>query len=195
MHMRSLAVSGLLLVASGTLSPSGLLESDEPLRFTPKGEMMFPLHYREWVWLSSGLGMSYTPAAGESENPLFDNVFVSPGAYQAFLAGGKWPNGSVFMLEVRASQHRGSINQAGRYQGDLRDVEAHVKKPDGTWAFYSFGSGHNPARIIPHDANCYSCHQQHGALDTTFVQFYPTLLPVARQKGTLNGHELIDNNR
>ena len=27
---------------------------------------------------------------------------------------------------------------------------------------------------------------QHAAVDTTFVQFYPTLLPIARQKHTLS---------
>jgi hypothetical protein len=39
--------------------------------------------------------------------------------------------------------------------------------------------------MIPHDAECYSCHLAHAAVDTTFVQFYPTLLPVAKAKGTL----------
>jgi hypothetical protein len=33
---------------------------------------------------------------------------------------------------------------------------------------------------------CYSCHSQHAAVDTTFVQFYPTLLPIARAKGTIS---------
>jgi hypothetical protein len=32
---------------------------------------------------------------------------------------------------------------------------------------------------------CYSCHEQHAAVDTTFVQFYPTLLEIAKKKGTL----------
>ena len=34
--------------------------------------------------------------------------------------------------------------------------------------------------------DCYSCHEQHGAVDTTFVQFYPTLIELAKQKGTLS---------
>ena len=33
---------------------------------------------------------------------------------------------------------------------------------------------------------CYSCHAEHAAVDTTFVQFYPTLLPIAKGKGTLS---------
>ncbi len=33
--------------------------------------------------------------------------------------------------------------------------------------------------------DCHSCHAQHAAVDTTFVQFYPTLLPIATAKHTL----------
>jgi hypothetical protein len=39
--------------------------------------------------------------------------------------------------------------------------------------------------MIPTTATCYSCHSEHAAVDTTFVQFYPTLLPIAKSKGTL----------
>ncbi len=177
-------VLGGLWLAAASYAASGFLDSEEPLRFTAKGEMLFPEHYREWTWLSSGLGMSYSTAA-ENPDPKFDNVFVSPAAYGAFASSGTWPNGTVFVLEIRASRHQGSINQAGHYQGDLLDVEAHVKGKDGKWAFYGFGNGSKPARVIPHDASCYSCHEQHGAVDTTFVQFYPTLLNVARDKKTL----------
>jgi hypothetical protein len=35
-------------------------------------------------------------------------------------------------------------------------------------------------------ADCYSCHAKHAAVDTTFVQFYPTLLPIAKTKQTLS---------
>jgi len=40
--------------------------------------------------------------------------------------------------------------------------------------------------MIARTADCYSCHQVNGAVDTTFAQFYPTLLPVAREKKTLS---------
>jgi hypothetical protein len=173
-----------LLVVASSLA-ARMSDGDEPLRFTKQGEMVFPEHYREWVWLSSGLGMSYTPTAQEAAEPKFDNVFVSPTAYRAFVANGTWPNGTVFVLEIRNGQHKGSINQTGHYQGDLIDIETHVKRPDGQWAFYGFGNGQKPGRMIGHDASCYSCHAEHGAVDTTFVQFYPTLLKIAREKKTL----------
>jgi hypothetical protein len=40
--------------------------------------------------------------------------------------------------------------------------------------------------MVPTNMECYTCHADHAAVDTTFVQFYPTLLPVAKSKGTLS---------
>ncbi|HEX4582195.1 MAG TPA: cytochrome P460, partial [Acidobacteriaceae bacterium] len=48
----------------------------------------------------------------------------------------------------------------------------------------------------PQTENCYSCHSDHGAVDTTFVQFYPTLMPIAKEKGTLDaGYKKEAGNR
>jgi hypothetical protein len=68
-------------------------------------------------------------------------------------------------------------------------LEVHVKDTkrfQGDWAFFSFSEGPGAAKMIPTSAECYSCHQQHAAVDTTFVQFYPTLLSIATVKGTLS---------
>ncbi len=48
--------------------------------------------------------------------------------------------------------------------------------------------------MIPLSADCYSCHAAHAALDTTFVRFYPTLLPIATSKGTLAAQFLKEIN-
>ena len=155
-------------------------------QFTLDGRMTPPRDYRQWVFLSSGLGMTYGPLASTRE-PRFDNVFVNPSAYQRFLETGTWPDGTVLVLEVRGSQSKGSINQGGHFQGDVRGVEVHVKDEKRfprKWAFFGF-EGEAPAKAMPTTSNCFTCHEQHGAVDTTFVQFYPTLLPVAKAKGTL----------
>jgi hypothetical protein len=55
----------------------------------------------------------------------------------------------------------------------------------GKWAFFPFNGG-TTAKMIPTTADCYSCHAEHAAVDTTFVQFYPTLLPIAENKRTLS---------
>jgi hypothetical protein len=52
-----------------------------------------------------------------------------------------------------------------------------------------------PVTMIPRSPECYSCHAAHAAVDTTFVQFYPTLLPIARSKGTLSGTFLRESER
>jgi hypothetical protein len=160
------------------------------LQLTNDGKMLRPANYREWVWLSSGIGMSYQPGASASEHPVFDNVFASPSAYRVFAATGKWPSGTVLVLEIRASQSNASINKSGHFQGDLEGIEVHVKddRIPGGWGFYGFGKDKSSATLIPKTASCYSCHEQHGAVDTTFVQFYPTLLEVARAKNVLRAN-------
>jgi YHS domain-containing protein len=165
-------------------------EADGP-KFTAEGQLVRPNDYREWVYLSSGLGMTYGPAAEAARdgNPRFDNVFVNPASYRAFMATGKWPDKTIFVLEVRASESKASINNGGRFQGSLAGIEAEVKDEKrfpGKWAFFGFGVSTAPARMLPTTAQCYSCHSTNGAVDNTFVQFYPTLLEVARSKGTLN---------
>jgi Cytochrome P460 len=155
-------------------------------RYTGDGELVFPANYREWVFLSSGLGMSYE--LGQNGLPDFTNVFVNPASYRSFLASGKWPDKTVLLLEVRASANKGSINIAGSYQGDVLAIEGEVKDtakfPGNGWAFFSFGKS-STGKMLARTQDCYACHLEHGAVDNTFVQFYPVLLEVAKQKGTL----------
>ncbi len=51
------------------------------------------------------------------DHHMFDNVFVNPAAYQAFVKTGTWPDKTMLVLEVRGAQGKGSINQKGNYQG------------------------------------------------------------------------------
>jgi hypothetical protein len=159
--------------------------------YTKDNELVLPANYREWIFLSSGLGMTYGPAAeaNRERGPMFDNVFVAPSAYRSFLETGKWPDKTMFVLEIRESVSKGSINNGGHYQSEPIAVEMEVKDnarfPGNGWAFFGFGKA-NTAKMIPTTASCYTCHPSKGAVDNTFVQFYPTLLPVAKAKGTLN---------
>jgi hypothetical protein len=154
-------------------------------RYTPDGQMTLPGDYREWVFLSSGLGMTYHP--DQNRLPEFTNVFVNPTAYRSFIANGKWPDKTMLILEIRASASKGSINQGGSYQSGLVAIEGEVKDsakfPGNGWAFFAFGKS-STGKMLPRSADCYSCHLEHGAVDNTFVQFYPVLMEIAKQKGT-----------
>jgi Cytochrome P460 len=177
----------ILGLAMLLLTGAGSAPSDLP-QFTSTGRLLRPQNYREWIFLSSGLGMTYGPLASPAE-PRFDNVFVNPSAYRTFLATGRWPTGTVLVLEVRSAQSNGSINRGGHFQSDLIGIETHVKDEKRfprKWAFFGFREG-QPVSEAPasETSSCYSRHEPNGAVDTTFVQFYPTLIPVAKQKGTL----------
>jgi hypothetical protein len=200
----ALPACGLLLLAclaasprpqtsSGAQQPAAKVDSPNAPAFNKDGAMLFPKRYREWVFLSSGVDMSYIPTAQASDHPTFDNVFVNPEAYAQFVETGTWPDKTVLVLEGRGSMEKGSINHRGHYQGtELRGVEVHVKDESrfpGNWAFFDFDNEVSGS-LFPKEAACYSCHAEHAAVDTTFVQFYPTLLPIAKQKQTLSASYL-----
>jgi hypothetical protein len=175
-----LATAGLLLKAA----PSPLAPE-----YTTAGELKLPENYRQWTYVTSGFDMSYSPNATQMDHHMFDNVFANPEAYSAFLANGTWPDKTMLVLEGRMAEGKGSINQRGNFQGtDVMGIEIHVKDEarfPGKWAFFIFDNA-KTAKVVPTDMTCYSCHAEHAAVDTTFVQFYPTLLPVAKAKGTLS---------
>ncbi len=167
-------MKGLFSFLAMGLAMAGVIGAQDP-QYRSDGSMLLPKDYREWIFLSSGLGMTYGPA-GNAE-PHFDNVFASPAAYKGFLKTGIWPDKTILVLEIRDSDGKVSINHGGHVQTTLNSVEIHVKDTSrfkGGWGFYGFGKG-DTAKLIPSSATCYSCHEQNGSVDTTFVQFYPTL--------------------
>jgi hypothetical protein len=189
----------LFCFAAGALGASAIVAGAEDAApaapsYTSDGRLVYPKDYREWVYVSSGLGMTYSAPGAGNADPLFTNVFVSPASYRAFTRTGHWPDRTVFVLEERASTDHGSIVKGGRFQRELRGLIAHVKDarlPDG-WRFFAFdppaatGSDGAAGRPIPASAGCMECHTKNGAVEHTFVQFYPTLLEIAKEKGTLN---------
>jgi hypothetical protein len=188
-----IGISALLIAAlSGTprASTDNEANSHAPA-YTQDGKLKFPANYREWVYVTSGIDMSYSPMS--LNHSMFDNVFVNPEAYKGFLETGTWPDKTILVLEARMAASKGSINKAGHFQtGEVRARELHVKDEarfPGKWAFFDSEDGVS-GKLLPKEMDCYSCHQQHAAVDTTFVQFYPTLLEVAKRKNTLTASYL-----
>jgi hypothetical protein len=185
MNTKMIATAALTLLCSIALSESTEKTVRSPV-YTEDGRLTLPEDYREWVYLSSGFDMAYSPMA--MGHHMFDNVFVEPGAYKAFLATGTWPDKTMLVLEVRGAMDKGSINKNGNYQStEVMGREVHVKDSAHLqgWAFFGFDN-EKTAKMTPRTAECYSCHAAHAAVDNTFVQFYPTLLPIASAKGTLS---------
>jgi hypothetical protein len=187
-------------LAQAQSAPPASARATDGATFTSGGAVIRPADYREWVYLTSGLGMSYAPeaqaaaaAAGQVRPPVFDNVFVNRQSYKAFMQSGRWPDGTTFILELRRGERHVSIDTGGQTQGAVIGLEAAVKDSGryaatGGWAYLGFGGGssvNDSAMPNPPTASCYACHRDNTAVENTFVQFYPTLFDVAQRMGTV----------
>ena len=181
----AIAVTTAVIADAPAAAPAGLAD---PM-------LQRPPDVRELVFLSSGQGMAYGPAADKAKQaggpPPFTNVFVAPQAYRSFMRSGKWPDGATFFLEVRAGVAHASHGTHGSSQGALLALEAEKKDstryPGAGFAYFDFGPGgaDQKARPLPATAACYACHRQHGAVQWTFTQFYPEQFAVAMKMGTV----------
>ncbi len=149
-------------------------------RFAAGNQLIRPEGYREWVFVGSGLGMSYSEGPYEKA-PDFTNIYIQPEAFRQFAATGKFPDGTVLVMEVVSAGSKASINQRGQFEERCLGVEAAVKDENRfpeKWAYFSFigadGKALDQARPFPKQA-CWKCHNEHGAVDNVFVQFYPVL--------------------
>src|SRR3979411_2365944 len=100
------ALAATILMAAAPDPPPGLPQ------YTGDNRLLPPADYREWIFLSSGLGMSYSAQAGHE---MFTNVFVPQWAYWEFMKSGKWPDKTMFVVEERGATSKGSINKLGNY--------------------------------------------------------------------------------
>jgi hypothetical protein len=150
-------------------------------QYTPDGDLQTPKDYREWVFLTSSLGLNYS--TNPNPDPEFDNVFVNPAAYQAFLKTGAWPDKTVLIKENRSSEKH-AASKDGRFQTHGVGMEVHVKDASkGGWKYYIFPKDAQTGKVVKNQAGCDNCHSK-AAVDFTFVEFYPTLIDAAKKNGT-----------
>jgi hypothetical protein len=101
-----------LLAALVVLCSAALLNSATPPgsgpEYTSDGQLKLPEHYRQWVYLTTGFDMSYNKDAMQMDHHMFDNVFVNPESYNAFLETGTWPDKTMLVLEGRMAQGKGT---------------------------------------------------------------------------------------
>ena len=109
----------ILLFSATAPLPEAAVPNQAP-QYTSDGQLQFPEHYREWVYLTSGFDMSYDPPMQMGDHHTFDNVFVNPDAYQAFVKTGTWPDHTMLVLEGRDARGKGSINQNRQLPGRRR---------------------------------------------------------------------------
>jgi Cytochrome P460 len=184
---KSLLICGFVLaaVSLALFSRTGEQPQSSVPQFTPEGKLVRPMGYRKWVFVSSGYGMSYSQSPSGTQ--MFTNVFVTPMAYDYFAANGKWPDKTMFVLEVYGSTSRGSINKHGSYQTELSGLDVEVKDESRFSETAKTATADTPSKN-----ECWKCHEQNAAVEHSFVQFYPELLKIAQAKGTIKPGVRLD---
>ena len=182
------ATAGLLAAISGWSvyqSDTGVsLPADDKVnvaRFNTRGDLIRPEQIERWVFLGASLGMGYNKQIPfNSDTPgNFQTVLMEPQAYQMFDKTGQFPDGAMFALLFHRSETDISINQSGFVMGDPLALEIHLKDrarfPETGFNFYFFGENDGSARTRETPNDCTNCHIEHGAYQSVFTQFYPTL--------------------
>lgn len=194
MKERILRTTGALLL----ILPAGLLTyhaaGAEPPGETPEtavtrpayddeGRLLLPEDYREWVWVGSSLGLSYSEGT-TAGHEMFHATLMEPAAYRHFIQTGEFADGAMFVLILQGAADGVLPGRRGRFADEVHGVEMAVKdfgRFEEGWAYYGFGGMggiRKSAKAFPRNA-CYSCHVEHAALDNVFVQFYPLLVEAA----------------
>src|SRR4051812_39346016 len=122
-----IAAAGVFAAVLGTLTlvnAQGAAAADE-VKYAANGDLARPADYRDWVYLSTGLNMTYGAQARPADrNQPFNNVFVNRESYKRFLETGSWPEKTIFILEIRQSEQHVRPNAFGYTQAAVTGMEA-----------------------------------------------------------------------
>lgn len=181
-------------------------------QYDDDGQLLLPADYRQWIFVGSSLGLSYSEGGGGHE--MFHHTLMEPSAYDHFRRTGTFRQGTMLALLLHDPGDNALPQRRGRFAGALQTVEMAVKDgaasgTDATdWAYYGFGTARglrDRATAFGVDT-CAACHAQHGAHDHVFLQFYPLLqdaapegfalarseTPTAASEGPANATETAD---
>lgn len=177
-----LIVAWMSFAASAADEPQAIFEGNDIL-LRPEG-------YREWIFVGSSKGLRYEENADKATYPTaekFNNVYLNPAAYREYAKTGKFPEGTVLVLEIFSAETKAEPGLQGSYPKERVALEAAVKDSrrfQEGWAYFSFtgkdGQIKDKAPPRPKES-CYSCHRTKAADDHVFTQFYPVLRALSKK--------------
>jgi tetratricopeptide (TPR) repeat protein len=167
----------LFLGAAGSVAAQAIPAT----RFEGKDTLVRPEGYREWVFVGSSLGLRYDEDKKQGERLEYGNVYIDPASYRAYKETGKFPQGTILVLEHAIAEEKNEPGLRGSFQKQFTGLAAAVKDSDrfaDGWAYFAFadGAGKPTDKARPaKKAACYDCHRDKAAEDNVFTQFYPVL--------------------
>jgi hypothetical protein len=182
------AIVTTAFVAHAGQSDVSASSSSNEATYTPDGSLEYPKQTERWMTLGTSIGGRYAEGAFDPKNPGTINIVqIEPDAYRVLRDTGHYPDGTMLLLTFYDARSKTDPQLKGFVQGDLQSREIHVldrkRFPEEGGAFFMF-SGTDPkvgARQAVGSA-CFQCHTQHGKLDATFAQFYPSIRDLTRSK-------------
>jgi hypothetical protein len=170
------------LLAAVLLTSSLALAQDNlgVAQYTENGELSRPGNLDEWIQTGASLGSEYSDEPFDAANPgTIGTVQMEPAAYRYFLENRKYADGTMFLLSFYRAEGHSEPQLPGFVQGPLMAQEIHVldktRFGDGHGFFLFPNANVQASTRIPDGNECVTCHNEHGAFDGTFVQFYPKL--------------------
>lgn len=181
----TILVLGLSIGAGAQVTPAPAFEG--------KTTLLRPMGYREWVFVGSSLGLSYSQnpeQAPSQSSAMYHNVYIHPVAYREFAKTGKFPEGTMLAMELFSADVKKEPGLQGSYEKEFMGLEVSVKDSSrfegAGWAYFNFTEGMGKlkakAEPFPQSAGCVACHRQKAETDNVFTQFYPVLRAVAPKK-------------
>ncbi len=131
--------------------------------FTSKDMLVRP-DYAGWVLVGASI------ETADAHSGSSQNVYISPVSYKAYAETGRFPEGTVMVLETPNME-------SGSLSASVKD-----SRFPGGWGFFTFTAADVKAAgrdQAPPDAGCRACHEHRAATDHVFTQFYPSLRSVS----------------
>jgi Cytochrome P460 len=173
------ALSGILVFA---LTPPAPAETPAVVpQYDKDGALIRPKDFYTWTFVGSSIGLSYSKESDPYGPGMFHNVYTQPEACREFLKTGKFPEKTIFIIDLHDSKQEVSIAKHGYTEGESMGMDVSVKDhshfSEG-WAYFNFdyenGKFAEKAKAHAKEA-CFACHAAHAASDNVFTQYYPVL--------------------
>ena len=179
------SITAFLSAASQTRAQAGARPDRVMPKYASDGALQLPADYRQWVFIGSSLGLSYSEGGPASMGmEMFHETLMEPDAYRHFVDTGTFREGTMLALLLHGTGEKVLPARRGRFATDVHGVEMAVKdssrRPE-KWAYYNFGGMNGlrtTAQAMPKES-CFDCHAQHAKRDNVFLQFYGLLAEAA----------------
>ncbi|HEY8148029.1 MAG TPA: cytochrome P460 family protein, partial [Vicinamibacteria bacterium] len=97
-------------------APENGAASSAPV-YDADGALLRPEGYQEWTFVGASLGLSYAEGAQADGPGEFHNVYLRPESYAAFRRTGRFPEGTVLVLELHEAAQKVAPGRHGLFEG------------------------------------------------------------------------------